>query len=719
MAINRFRVGFTDESTGLQTNVKPWLIADNAFSEMQNAYIFRGRVRKRFGSILMGDSQLNSRLRMKLVPAALVITTPENIAVGQAFSIGDDIFTVTSITAPYPVSLLTTSAVTARLTAANKVTFSAITTTVYWYPAKPVMGITQFETKPINDEPTYAFDTRFAYEFDETIGGWERLATGTDTWTGTDSDFFWTCNYRGATSDLTLLWATNYVPADGIRYWNAVATTWTKPTLKFGALATDTVVTARLIISFRTRLLLLNTVENVAGVNKTFVNRCRYSSVFSPLDANSWRQDIPGNGNALDAPTQEAIVTAQFLRDRLIVYFERSTWELVDTGNKVSPFVWQKINTELGAESTFSQIPFDKVVLGVGDVGIHACNGSGVERIDGKIPQLVFRIHNEDNGPRRVGGIRDYNTEMVYWTYPDGNADSTSPYPNKVLTYNYKNDSWSINDDSFTAFGYYQLGSNTPNIKWEDASTSWAENGSLWNDSSDNIKARVVLAGNQQGYMFILRQNIHRNAPSLQITTIAGTTLTVINHNLAENDYVYLENVNGITLSESIVRVSVVIDENNFTVIGTLTGTYTGGGTLSRISKISIKTKQYNFYVEEDRNAYIQRVDFLVNTTLLGEISVDYSVSTSILSLVGEGETTGALLGTSVLETFPYDEDMAPLEVTQKRVWHPVYLQAEGEFVQLHLYMNADQLSNRYIALEDFQLHAMIFFAQPTSNRLQ
>ncbi len=114
MPINRFRIGFTDESTGLQTNVKPWLIADNAFSEMQNAYIFRGRVRKRFGSILMGDSQLNSRLRMKLVPAALVITTPENIAVGQAFSIGDDIFTVTSITAPYPVSLLTTSAVTAR-----------------------------------------------------------------------------------------------------------------------------------------------------------------------------------------------------------------------------------------------------------------------------------------------------------------------------------------------------------------------------------------------------------------------------------------------------------------------------------------------------------------------------------------------------------------------------------------------------------------------------
>ena len=58
-------------------------------------------------------------------------------------------------------------------------------------------------------------------------------------------------------------------------------------------------------------------------------------------------EDLPGFGNAIDAATQEAIVSAEFLKDRLIVYFERSTWELVYTGNQIYPFTWQKINTEL------------------------------------------------------------------------------------------------------------------------------------------------------------------------------------------------------------------------------------------------------------------------------------------------------------------------------------------------------------------------------------
>ena len=117
-------------------------------------------------------------------------------------------------------------------------------------------------------------------------------------------------------------------------------------------------------------------------------------SVGSPLDSSAWRQDLAGSGNALDASTTEAIITVEFVKDRLIVFFERSTWELVYTGNQAYPFNWQQINTELGAESTFSIVPFDKICIGVGNVGIHACNGANVERIDEKIPDTVFDIHN-------------------------------------------------------------------------------------------------------------------------------------------------------------------------------------------------------------------------------------------------------------------------------------------------------------------------------------
>jgi hypothetical protein len=46
-------------NVGLETDLKPWMIPDEAFAELNNAYIFRGRVRKRFGSALMGNGYPN------------------------------------------------------------------------------------------------------------------------------------------------------------------------------------------------------------------------------------------------------------------------------------------------------------------------------------------------------------------------------------------------------------------------------------------------------------------------------------------------------------------------------------------------------------------------------------------------------------------------------------------------------------------------------------
>src|SRR5690606_15469211 len=143
------------------------------------------------------------------------------------------------------------------------------------------------------------------------------------------------------------------------------------------------------------RLLLFNTVEAAwdpgtsTYIYTNYTNRCRFSKNGNPLDADAW-YDLPGfsGGFITNAGTKEAIISVQFIKDRLIVFFERSTWELVYTFSETDPFIWQKINTELGVESTFSGVPFDKVVLGIGNVGIHACNGSNVERVDQKIPDF-------------------------------------------------------------------------------------------------------------------------------------------------------------------------------------------------------------------------------------------------------------------------------------------------------------------------------------------
>src|SRR5579859_2370201 len=120
MAYDRFLIA--PFATGLQTNMRPWLIMDDAFEDLQNAYVFRGRVRKRFGSRFMGtgwDSTqtepLFSRLRINIGTTDgsgdISTTVPGNIfAIGQAFSIGDEIFTV--VVDGTPGVMLTTGAST-------------------------------------------------------------------------------------------------------------------------------------------------------------------------------------------------------------------------------------------------------------------------------------------------------------------------------------------------------------------------------------------------------------------------------------------------------------------------------------------------------------------------------------------------------------------------------------------------------------------------------
>ena len=163
---------------GLQTDVKPFVIPDNAFAELNNAYVFRGRVRKRFGSRMMGNSQLNTRLRIALtLVGGTTYSLPAGatqFAVGQMVSIGTDIFTVINVGGA-AIPLLSTSAVTATLNDTvnpNQITFSAVAATPFWYPSLPVMGLRSYEQADISFEPVFAFDQRYAYQF---AGGfWSR-----------------------------------------------------------------------------------------------------------------------------------------------------------------------------------------------------------------------------------------------------------------------------------------------------------------------------------------------------------------------------------------------------------------------------------------------------------------------------------------------------------------------------------------------------------------
>jgi hypothetical protein len=480
-----------------------------------------------------------------------------------------------------------------------------------------------------------------------------------------------------------------------------------------------------------------------------FPYRARYSQVGKPVgpatlpnQTNAWL-DIPGLGGYKDAYTTEQMVSSEFIRNRLIVYFETSTWEFAFTFNQVSPYIWQKINTELGAVSTFSTVPFDKVVIGVADVGIHACNGANVDRIDDKIPDSVFNFEKEDSGSQRVCGVRDYYSEMIYWSFPS--QERYNVFPNRVLVYNYKTGFWAFNNDAFTFFGTFY---NENTIEWESSPQQWDSTLNSWDSGVIEQKFRQVIAGNQEGFMFLILRDTGSNAPSLQITniTIGGAggylTVTAINHSLANGDYVYFENINGLTnINNTVQIVGYAIDANTIRVylpsppppevFQPVTGTYTGGGTLRRVSQIDILTKQYNFYIKQGRNALINKIDFQMQKTSTNAdgsspgVTVDYYLNSSEQSSLNQGISNGALIGNGVLETAAYppspyaDIESYPLENYQERLWHPVYPIADGEFIQLRIYLSDAQIRNIGTAWADFEMHAMCFYTKPSSSRLE
>ena len=161
MAFDRFLIAPMSES--IRTDLKPWLIPDEAFQEMNNAYTWRGRIKKRPGGRYTGNgwtvpetAQLFSRLGINLhniTPVALAggagvgITSGVGAAtgtvpnlvykIGQKFSIAGVMFTVTTAGAAQPMVRTPVGGTIHTYGTTNGVynfTGEAINTQIYFYP---------------------------------------------------------------------------------------------------------------------------------------------------------------------------------------------------------------------------------------------------------------------------------------------------------------------------------------------------------------------------------------------------------------------------------------------------------------------------------------------------------------------------------------------------------------------------------------------------------
>lgn len=646
-----------DIRKGLERDVEPWLLPEDAFPNLEDCFMFRGRIQRRQGFLPLG----------RLVTTVGIVTTFNNL---------------------------------------------------------PVMGLRTRELTLLNEEQLIAFDTTKANAFSNLNQVFEDISfyktSGTAfSWTGTNSDFFWTTNY------LSAFWTTNNVrgfqnnptatvpgSGDGIRWYDGSGWINFLPPID----AANFLMGSLLIVTYRNRLVMLNTTEGTAYGNFTnFQQRARWCQNGTPYyDANvpsgftggnqadAWRSDIVGKGGFIDAPTSEQIVSAEFYKDTLIVFFERSTWQLRYTGNETLPFIWERINVEFGAESTFSIVPFDAGIIAVGNYGIVSCDATGVKRIDQVIPDEVFEFHNGNDGPKRVYGIRDYSQQLVYWTFPNATFDPT--FPNRVLVYNYLDGSYSFFNDSLTCFGYYQSFNDT---KWANLNVAWQDFPYAWNNGILQSDFPQIVAGNQQGFVFNAYNNGSiANAPSLTISAVTQANPAVVtstNHNMSTGTIIKITGATGMTeLNGNIYRVSLPTQNtfeiqtldafgNWINVDSTTFGAYVGSGVITVRNNFNITTKRFNPFLQNGDQVRIQNVDLFLEQAATTEFTMNVFLDEN---------------PNSALEI-----DIVPINSpTMGKVWVRNYTSVIGQFCQLEFTFDDEQMVDPTLSDGNIVLHAMMLW---------
>jgi len=667
-------------------NKKPFLLVDDAFQELQNAYVWREELKKReglqfvgrFRRIFTAGSIGNSAVSIwsfniysTYIPAVAAEATAQIEPGSVIITIGVITFTdqgnglLTSVT-PGNSGFINyiTGVVTLTHTAGAGV---ASTASFNYFPVLPSMGIWVREKAGINDEETIWFDTKYAYKI--VAGNFQEFLSPSVTWDGTDSDFFWATNYNGSDSSQRLFFTTNFKVSAGSPMRYTDATTWTTFQPIVAATLPDPTLlfTARILIPYYGRLLALNTYEGtVIGTAQNFFARCRFSQIGSPIQADAWRSDIFGKGGFIDAPTNEEIISATFYKNTLIVQFERSTWRLQYIGEYGIPFIWERISSDFGSESTFSTVLFDNGVLAVADKAIVGATGGDVKRIDLDIPDTVYDFLNSNEGTKRVQGIRDFRKELVFWCYPDFNTLYNLQYfPNKTLVYNYRNNTYSFFRNTITCFGNFQYDTA---ITWDQLDVFWDNYEVKW-DSINQSKMPLIVSGNQQGFAhFYGYPDVETVADStidaidqesLSVTAVtvnAGVDviLTIKNHNLQNDEIIYVTGLNYVvttspatlgstTLNNTIYMVQHVDVDNirifawdqstsefysNFSV--TNVGTYMGGGVVALFPKTYVETKDFNPAKQAGQNILCNSIDFLFDATVPSPMNIQLKMNTTL-----------------------------------------------------------------------------------------
>ncbi len=434
--------------TGLDTDLKPWILPKDAFQDIVNGYIQHGVLCKRngmqtFGWFVNSPDTVNHGISAitQANPGVITVTSTAGIVSGTRFQ-------VRSATGMTQINNKTLMAGTVDPTTIEILdiygelfdtsSFGAYTGSgfIYLVPEEPSMGIKTF-IDDSNRKKQLIFNTQRACFYDTSISAYSPIDTA-NIWNSDEKHFVGGSAFgRTASFNTITYYFTNYNGDDSttiypIRQYQTGSTTSVfAPNTKPVSITAVYVNAAQFIFTMRQRLLLLNTVEGTSAPSGSpptstgtkFRQRLRWSRANNPNQAvaGTWDDVTPGNGGFVDCPTSETIISATQLQDVIVVYFTDSVWAIEPTSDPALPFRWTKINSFRACDAPYGNIGHDRFVISYGQRGITACDRVEVKRIDDKIQNFVTDEISQSLFSQAYSD-RNY-TEKRSWTlYPSANS---------------------------------------------------------------------------------------------------------------------------------------------------------------------------------------------------------------------------------------------------------------------------------------------------------
>ncbi len=445
--------------------------------------------------------------------------------------------------------------------------------------------------------------------------------------------------------------------------------------------------------------------------------------------------DQTGFGGFISAGISQQILTAATAQDVLILGFSNTQTRFVYTGNDILPFNFFLIDSELSSGSTFSTINMGDSVITRGDRGFIQTSQRDSQRIDFEILENTFQINLLLNGSERFTAQRDFDNEWIYFTYRSNQSSSTDEktykFPTQTLQYNYREGSWAIFNETYTHYGQFRKATG---FTWSTVGRkypTWKEWTAPWNASTSTLLNPDVIAGNQQGFVFI-RDEGTGEANSLTIQSISGRIVTCPDHCLNNGDYIIISGcigTIGTQLNGKIFSVASPITTDTFSLNSNdviTAGTYFGGGLIKRMYVPFIQTRQFPVGWDIGRKTRIGVQQYLLTTTPKGQIqlliylSQDAATPANSSNVLPKTDVTnssliyGTILYTCLEST---NLGLTPANINlqmigddsgvtgQSQIWHRVSTSLIGDTVQLGFTMSDEQMrdtnfNNQFVEIE-------------------